>query len=443
MSTTKFDRQPRFFIETYGCQMNKYDSELIAGLLEIKGFQQAASLDDADTVIVNTCAVREHAESRAIGRITSLAGWKNSGEGRRLGVVGCMAQRLSDQLLQSIPALDFVLGPDAYKKLPAILDNGRKGPTIETGLDVEEQYSDLKPCRESGISAWIAIMRGCNNYCSYCIVPYTRGRERSRPQTEIVQEFREIADAGFREVTLLGQNVNSYADKDENLLFPGLLQKLSREHPDIWIRFMTSHPKDVSPTLLDVIAEEKNVCEHIHLPLQSGSDSVLKSMNRKYTRATYLETVMQARNRIPDVNISTDIMVGFPGETESDFQDTLDALETVRFDDAFMYHYSPREGTKSAKLTETISEEEKLHRLDVLIQRQRRIALENKKKMIGQAWDVLPDGRSKKSAHEWMGKTRGNHVLIFTGDNIRTGVPARVRIETLSGATLRGRVTHE
>lgn len=444
MDTQNTKRQPRFFIETYGCQMNKYDSELIAGLLEIRGHAQAATMEEADTVIVNTCAVREHAEIRAIGRINSLAGWKNQQEGRKLGVVGCMAQRLADQLLDSIPALDFVMGPDAYRKLPDILDNGRhdegSGAAVETGLDTEEQYSQLSPSRESGTNAWIAIMRGCNNFCSYCIVPYTRGRERSRPINEIIVEFNEIIDSGYREVTLLGQNVNSYKDEDSGTLFPELLGRLSRERPDTWIRFMTSHPKDVSLALLDVMAEEANVCEHLHLPIQSGSNSVLESMNRKYTREHYLDMVGEARKRIPDISLTTDIMVGFPGETEEDFENTLQVLETVRYNDAFMYHYSPRQGTKSASLEETISQAEKLRRLDILIKKQRQIALEIKQEMVGSTVTVLPEGRSKRNDREWMGRTRGNHVIVLTGDKVKIGTPVSVGIKSLRGATLRGEI---
>lgn len=417
--------------------MNKYDSELLAGLLEAQGYLQAGSPDEADTVIVNTCSVREHAESRALGRIRVLAGWRKKAPGRRLGVVGCMAQRMSAELRTACPDVDFILGPDAYRSLPAILGNGRHGPVTAARPDHRETYGEIVPRRSSGISAWIAVMRGCDNYCSYCIVPYTRGRERSRPESEILKEFRAVSESGYREVTLLGQNVNSYRDGGTD--FAGLLGRIARADRRIWIRFMTSHPKDMSDVLLDTIAGEPNVCPHIHLPVQSGSDRILKRMNRKYTRAHYLDLVDKIRRRIGGAAVTTDVMVGFPGETENDFGDTVSLLRDVRFDEAYMYHYSVRPGTRAARMRETLTLADKLHRLDEIIRLQRRISLEIRQSMIGKRVVVLPEGRSKKNKSEWMGKTPAGHVVVFSGQSVRPGEPVSVKLDECRGATPRGR----
>ena len=428
--------QPSFFIETYGCQMNKYDSELVAGLLECHGHMQTNDPDQADTIIVNTCSVRDHAEQRALGKIRSLRAWKKGKSHRKLGVIGCMSQRLGKQILTSCPAVDFVLGPDEYGALPRIMENGKSTPIVRTRCNREETYSWIHPQRTPGAHGWIAIMRGCDNFCSYCIVPYTRGRERSRQAIEIVSEFENLAARGFREITLLGQNVNSY--KDANHSFSDLLEKLADIDRDIWIRFMTSHPKDVSDKLLGVMANEPNVCPHLHLPVQSGSNRVLERMNRNYTREHYLALVDQARKTIPDLSLTTDVITGFPGETESDFFDTVQLMEQVRFDDAFMYHYSPREGTKAAQMKDNLTQEQKLARLNQIIELQRNITAEIKSGMIGKTVDVMLETPSKQNPEEWMGKTHGNHVVVIEDGKGKSGEVLKVKIKERKGATLRG-----
>jgi tRNA-2-methylthio-N6-dimethylallyladenosine synthase len=440
MNEQKTTMQPSFFIETYGCQMNKYDSELVAGLLECHGHTQTMEPDQADTIIVNTCSVREHAEQRALGRIRSLDAWKKGKSHRKLGVIGCMSQRLGKSILESCPAVDFVIGPDEYGVLPRILENGKSTPVIRTRSNELENYSWIHPQRTPGVHGWIAVMRGCNNFCSYCIVPYTRGRERSRPALEIVSEFENMSAKGFREVTLLGQNVNSYHDGE--ILFHVLLKKLARINPNIWIRFTTSHPKDISDRLLEVMAEELNVCTHLHLPVQSGSTRVLEQMNRKYTREHYLLLVNRARRIIPNLALTTDVMMGFPGEIETDFLETVRLMETVRFDDAFMYQYSPREGTEAARMTETLSPDEKLARLNRVIELQRRITAEIKSGMIGQTVDVMLESPSKQNPKEWMGKTSQNHTVIVEDKSGSAGEVFRVKITECRGSTLRGRVSN-
>ncbi|NQT23721.1 tRNA (N6-isopentenyl adenosine(37)-C2)-methylthiotransferase MiaB [candidate division KSB1 bacterium] len=428
--------QPSFFIETYGCQMNKYDSELIAGLLECHGHMQTTNPDQADTIIVNTCSVRDHAEQRALGRIRSLSAWKKGKKHRRLGVIGCMSQRLGKEILASCPAVDFVLGPDEYGILPRILENGKSMPVVRTRSNDQENYSWIHPQRAPGVHGWIAIMRGCNNYCSYCIVPYTRGRERSRSAIEIISEFENMSARGFREITLLGQNVNSYQDTDHS--FHDLLKQLAGIDRDIWIRFTTSHPKDISDQLLEVIANEPNVCPHLHLPVQSGSNRVLERMNRKYTKEHYLALVKKAQKKIPNLALTTDVMMGFPGETDTDFLETVHLMETVRFDDAFMYHYSPREGTKSAQMKETLSQEQKLARLNQVIELQRHITADIKSGMIGQTVDVMLESPSKQNPKEWMGKTPNNHIVVVQGKSGPSGEVIKVKIVELKGITLRG-----
>ncbi len=432
------NKRPSVFIETYGCQMNKYDSEIVAGILREKGFLIKEKSEEADIIIINTCSVRKHAETRALGKINVLSQWKKSAPNRKLGVIGCMAQRMGKELISSKPFLDFVVGPDGYKKLPEIISNGQYGTSIYTHLDEKEVYSNITPFRESKISGWIAISRGCNNFCSYCIVPYTRGRERSRPAEEILREIETMVQQDFLEVTLLGQNVNSYNDGKNS--FADLLKMTSEIDGILRIRFMTSHPKDLSDEILKVIASSKKICPHIHLPVQSGSDRILSLMNRKYTRGQYIQLVEKARSIIPEVAITTDVMVGFPGETESDFMETYHLMEEIQFDDAFTYRYSPRPGTKAAEMKDNLSEKERLERLDKIIKLQRKITLQKKKEMIGKSVEVLPEYPSKKSSEEWMGRTPSNYVVVFPKNNIPLGQPVEVLIEECNGSTLRGKV---
>ncbi len=418
--------------------MNKYDSEIVAGILREKGFLIKEKSEEADIIIINTCSVREHAETRALGKISVLSQWKKSAPDRKLGVIGCMAQRMGKELISSKPFLDFVVGPDGYQKLPDIISNGQHGPSVYTHLDQEETYNNITPFRESRISGWIAISRGCNNFCSYCIVPYTRGRERSKPAGEILHEIENMVQQGFLEVTLLGQNVNSYNDGKNN--FADLLKMSSEVDGILRIRFITSHPKDLSDEILEVIASREKICPHIHLPVQSGSNRILSLMNRKYTREQYIRLAEKTRSIIPGVAITTDVMVGFPGETESDFWETYHLMEEIQFDDAFTYRYSPRPGTKAAEMKDNLSEKERLERLDKIIKLQREITLQKKKEMIGKSVEVLPEYPSKKSSEEWMGKAPNNYVVVFPKNNVPLGRPVEVLIEECKGSTLRGKI---
>ncbi len=424
------------YIETYGCQMNKYDSELVSGLLGREGFQVVSDPEEADVVLVNTCSVRDHAETRALGRIGFFSSWKNEAPHRKLGVLGCMAQRLENDLILKNPMVDFALGPDEYRRIPDLIRDGEYGPSIYTELNCEEAYDGIIPSRKPGVSGWVSISRGCNNYCSYCIVPYTRGRERSRPASSVFEETEKMVMRGYREVTLLGQNVNSYNDGRYD--FSQLLKDLCRIQDLHRIRFMTSHPKDLSRNILEVMAGETKVCPHLHLPVQSGSDRILKLMNRGYTREAYLERIEMARSIVKNISITSDLLVGFPTETEEDFQQTYDLMETVRFDEAFTYRYSPRPGTKATELSDTITEQTRLERLDKIIKLQRSITKQKKMMMIGRIVEVLPEAPSKKSSEEWMGKIPTHDVVVFPKKDHLIGEPVSIRIKTCKGSTLWG-----
>jgi tRNA-2-methylthio-N6-dimethylallyladenosine synthase len=434
-------RKPSIFIETYGCQMNKNDSELIRGILQDADFRLTGEWTSADIVLLNTCSVREHAEQRVLGRIGVLAGWKRQSPGRRIGVLGCMAQRLGGEWAKLKPCVDFVVGPDGYRTLPELLSGTGGKPVVAADFRPGELYSGVRPVREPGATGWVTISRGCDNFCSYCIVPYARGPERSRPSGEILREIGEMTGLGFREVTLLGQNVNSYADG--SIDFPGLLESVSRIPGLLRVRFMTSHPKDLSDRLLGVMASGGPICPHIHLPVQSGSDRVLEMMNRGYTAGRYLERVRKARERMPSVSLTTDVMVGYPGESETDFQDTMKLVEEVRFDEAYTYAYSPRSGTAAAGHPGTVPEDEKFRRLGELIDLQRSISVSIRRAMVGTTVEVFPEKPSARSDDEWMGRTPGGHVVVFGRDGAQAGHPARVLLESCSGATLRGRVTRD
>ncbi len=418
--------------------MNKYDSEIVSGILTSEGYRITRKQEEATILIINTCSVRDHAEKRALGKIASLSAWKLSDPDRKLGVIGCMAQRMGKELCLQKPFLDFVVGPDEYHALPDIIANGHYGPCIKTCLHGIENYSAILPERLPSISGFVAVSRGCNNYCSYCIVPYTRGRERSRSANDILNEIVKMGEQGFIEVILLGQNVNTYHDGQHD--FADLLKKVNNIPEIQRIRFITSHPKDLNMKILDSMALNKKVCPHLHLPVQSGSNRILSHMNRGYTREQYFDLIMKARQFIPEISITSDIMVGFPGETETDFQDTVDLMKNVYFDDAFTYRYSPREGTKAFQLKDDVSEQEKQNRLDHIIKLQKRISLEKKREFIGQSVIVLPDRTSKQSPDEWMGKTPSNYVVVFPKKNIRLGQSMEVLIESLQGSTLKGRI---
>ncbi|MBN2029943.1 tRNA (N6-isopentenyl adenosine(37)-C2)-methylthiotransferase MiaB [bacterium] len=418
--------------------MNKYDSEIIAGLLTSEGYRITEKEEEATVYLINTCSVREHAEKRALGRIGTLSHWKRHNPQRKLGVIGCMAQRMGETLFIQKPFLDFILGPDEYSKLPDLIANGHQEHCTEISLHGIESYSTIEPKRRSGIDGFVAVSRGCNNYCSYCIVPYTRGRERSRPIHDILDEIEKMIDENYVEVTLLGQNVNTYNDGQHD--FADLLQQVNNIAGIHRIRFMTSHPKDLTDKILQTVASSEKVCPHLHLPLQSGSDPILSKMNRGYTRKEYTNLVDRARRVIPDVSITSDIMVGFPGETETDFQETVRLMKDVLFDDAFTYRYSPREGTKAFQMNDDVSEQKKRHRLDQIIKLQRQISFKKRQNLIGRCIEVLPEKTSKQSPDEWMGKTPGDHVVIFPKKHIRLGQPVKVLIESCRGSTLRGKI---
>ena len=434
----------KLYIETYGCQMNVADSEVVASVMQMAGYEATESLDEADAVFLNTCSVRDNAEQKIYHRLDALDAIKRK-RPLIIGVLGCMAERVKDDLLQNHHA-DLVAGPDAYLSLPDLIaqaETGHKAINIE--LSTSETYRDIVPQRLHGakIGGFVSIMRGCNNFCHYCIVPYTRGRERSRDVESILREVRDLRDRGFKEVTLLGQNVNSYRienpDGQDNLDFPGLLRRVAEEAPEMRIRFTTSHPKDMSDETLRVIAEMPNVCKHIHLPVQSGSDRILKLMNRKYTREWYMGRVEAIRRIIPDCGLFTDIFVGYHSETEEDHQLSLPLMREVGYDSAFMFKYSERPGTYASKhLPDDVPEEEKIRRLNELIALQTEISAQQNKKDEGKEFDVLVEGFSKRSRSQLCGRTEQNKMVVFDKGNHHIGETVRVKIVNSTSATLFG-----
>ena len=428
----------KLYIETYGCQMNVADSEVVASVMQMAGYETTDSIDEADAVFLNTCSVRDNAEQKIYHRLDALDAIKRK-RGLIIGVLGCMAERVKDDLLEHHHC-DLVAGPDAYLSLPDLMaqaETGHKAMNIE--LSTSETYKDVVPQRLHGarIGGFVSIMRGCNNFCHYCIVPYTRGRERSRDVESILREVRDLRDRGFKEVTLLGQNVNSYQAPDTD--FPALLRLVAEEAPQMRVRFTTSHPKDMSDETLRVIAEMPNVCRHIHLPVQSGSDRILKLMNRKYTREWYLDRVAAIRRIIPDCGLSTDIFVGYHSETEEDHQLSLDLMREVGYDSAFMFKYSERPGTYASKhLPDDVSEEEKIRRLNELIALQTEISAQQNKKDEGKEFDVLVEGFSKRSRQQLCGRTEQNKMVVFDKGSHHIGETVRVRITNSTSATLFG-----
>jgi tRNA-2-methylthio-N6-dimethylallyladenosine synthase len=434
----------KLFIETYGCQMNVADSEVVASIMQMAGYEQTESLDTADAVFLNTCSIRDNAEQKIYHRLEALAAIKRK-RPLIIGVLGCMAERVKEELLEQYHC-DLVAGPDAYLTLPDLVaqaETGHKAINIE--LSTTETYRDVMPQRIFGarISGFVSIMRGCNNFCHYCIVPYTRGRERSRDVESILNEVRDLRDRGFKEVTLLGQNVNSYhcPDNLECPDFPALLRRVAHEAPEMRIRFTTSHPKDMSDETLRVIAEEPNVCKHIHLPVQSGSNHILKLMNRKYTREWYLERVDAIRRIIPDCGLSTDVFVGYHDETEEDHRLSLSLVREVGYDSAFMFKYSERPGTYASKhLPDNIPEEEKIRRLNELIALQTEISAQQNKKDEGKEFDVLVESHSKRSREQFCGRTEQNKMVVFDKGCHHIGETVRVKITGSTSATFFGEV---
>jgi tRNA-2-methylthio-N6-dimethylallyladenosine synthase len=430
----------KLYIETYGCQMNVADSEVVASVMQMAGYETTEAIDEADAVFLNTCSVRDNAEQKIYHRLDALDAMRRK-RPMIIGVLGCMAERVKEDLLEHHHC-DLVAGPDAYLSLPDLIaqaETGHKAINIE--LSSSETYKDVVPQRLHGarIGGFVSIMRGCNNFCHYCIVPYTRGRERSRDIESILREVRDLRDRGFKEVTLLGQNVNSYHSED--IGFPELLRRVAEEVPTMRVRFTTSHPKDMSDETLHVIADVPNVCKHIHLPVQSGSDRILKLMNRKYTREWYLDRVAAIRRIIPDCGLSTDIFVGYHSETEEDHQLSLSLMREVGYDSAFMFKYSERPGTYASKhLPDDVPEEEKIRRLNELIALQTEISALQNKKDEGKEFDVLVEGFSKRSREQLMGRTEQNKAVVVAKGSHHIGETVRVRISGSTSATLLGEI---
>lgn len=437
----------RLFIETYGCQMNVADSEVVASVMKMAGYDLCESADDADAVFLNTCSVRENAENKIYHRLEALNAERRKGRKLIIGVLGCMAERVKDDLLENHGA-DLVAGPDAYLTLPdltAQAETGNKAMNIE--LSTTETYRDIVPRRialAQPISGYVSIMRGCNNFCHYCIVPYTRGRERSRDVESILREVRDLEERGYKEVTLLGQNVNSYRFEHDGhvIAFPELLRTVAETAPGMRVRFTTSHPKDMSDDTLHVIAEMPNVCRHIHLPVQSGSDRILKLMNRKYTREWYMGRVEAIRRIIPDCGLSTDIFVGYHSETEEDHRMSLSLMREAAYDSAFMFKYSERPGTYASKhLPDDVPEEVKLRRLNEMIHLQTELSAEANRRDEGREFDVLVEGFSKRSREQLCGRTEQNKMVVFDKGRHHIGETVRVRVTGSTSATLLGTVT--
>ena len=435
----------KLFIETYGCQMNVADSEVVASVMQMSGYESCDDIKEADAVFLNTCSVRDNAEQKIYNRLDTLDAERRKGHKMIIGVLGCMAERVKEDLLQNHHA-DLVAGPDSYLSLPDLVaqaETGHKAINIE--LSTSETYRDIVPQRLHGakIGGYVSIMRGCNNFCHYCIVPYTRGRERSRDIESILREVRDLRDRGYKEVTLLGQNVNSYMIRNEKSEirndFPSLLRAVALEAPEMRIRFTTSHPKDMSDETLRVIAEIPNVCKHIHLPVQSGSNRILKLMNRKYTREWYLDRVAAIRRIIPDCGLSTDIFVGYHSETEEDHQLSLSLMREVGYDSAFMFKYSERPGTYASKhLPDDVPEDVKIRRLNELIHLQTEMSAIANKKDEGKVFDVLVEGFSKRSREQLCGRNEQNKMVVFDKGNHHIGETVRVRITGSTSATLMG-----
>lgn len=443
MSEIKVKNSPLLFIETYGCQMNVADSEVVASILGMAGYELTDDISGADAILLNTCSIRDNAEQKIVSRLQYLASLRRKKSGRLIiGVIGCMAERVRDSLIND-HGVDVVAGPDSYLDLPALFAAAEAGEkAINVELSTTETYRDVVPRRigANRVSGFVSIMRGCNNFCSYCIVPYTRGRERSRELDSILREVADLRAKGFKEVTLLGQNVNSYryTDADGNVTdFAALLGAVADAAPDMRVRFTTSHPKDLSDEVIAAIASRPNLCKHIHLPVQSGSDSVLAAMNRKYTRAWYLGRVAAIRRAMPGCTITTDMFTGFHNESEDDFQQTLGLMREVGFDSAFMFKYSERPGTLASRtMPDNVPEDIKIGRLNRMIALQNELSLASNRRDIGKEFDVLIEGISKRSADQLVGRTEGNKTCVLPRGSHSVGETVRVRVADATSATL-------
>ncbi|MDR3245318.1 MAG: tRNA (N6-isopentenyl adenosine(37)-C2)-methylthiotransferase MiaB [Prevotellaceae bacterium] len=432
-------RKPKLYIETYGCQMNVNDSEVVVSIMQNAGYSVTKDISEANLILVNTCSVRENAEQRVWGRLENFRQEKKKRPGVSVGVIGCMAERLKEALLEN-NIVDIVVGPDAYRDLPKLVEkteSGQKG--INVLLSRDETYSDISPVRldKTGVTAFISIMRGCNNVCAFCVVPYTRGAERSRNPETILRELNELSDNGYKEITLLGQNVDSYSWED--VTFANLLAMVAESVPGMRVRFSTSHPKDMTDNVLKTMAKYDNICNYIHLPVQSGSTAILQSMNRKYTREEYLQRIKTIREIIPDCAISTDIIAGFCGETQENHEDTISLMKEVGYDFAYMFKYSERPNTKAArKFKDDVPEEEKIKRLTEIIDLQNALSLSNHKKDIGSVVEILIEDVSKRSENDLCGRTPQNKMAVFPKGNHKIGDLVKVKITGCSQATLKG-----
>ena len=436
----------RLYVETYGCQMNVGDSETLVSIMQDEGYRYTEDIAQADVILVNTCSIRDNAEQRIWGRLREFHRYKRARKGLVVGIVGCMAERLREELFERETVVDVVAGPDSYRELPRLVAAAAAGGHgVNVQLSQEETYGDIRPVRldRNGVSAFISIMRGCNNFCSYCVVPYTRGRERSRDPQTILREAQELFSAGYREVTLLGQNVNSYRWKEgtaEAVDFPALVERVAGISPLLRVRFATSHPKDLSDRLIEVMASYPNICRAVHLPAQSGSDRMLAAMNRKYTRAWYLERVAAIRRRMPDCAVTTDLIAGFCGETAEDHAQTLSLMREVGYDSAYMFKYSQRPGTLASRtMTDDVSEEVKTARLNEIIALQNELSAASNERDMGNVFEVLVEGLSRRSSEQLCGRTSQNKMVVFdrTGETA-PGDYVRVRITGCTSATLFG-----
>jgi tRNA-2-methylthio-N6-dimethylallyladenosine synthase len=435
----------KVYIETYGCQMNVADSEVVVSILSDAGYEPTEDIKEAGLILINTCSIRDNAEQRIWGRLKAISHLKKQNKDLNIGIIGCMAERLKEKLIETDQLVDIVVGPDAYRELPLLVaeaDAGHKA--VNVLLSREETYADISPVRmdKNGVSSFVSIMRGCNNMCAYCVVPYVRGAERSRNPESILKEAKELFEKGYREVTLLGQNVDSYNWKDDSgdLGFPHLLESIALIDPQLRVRFSTSHPKDISDDLLHTIARHKNICKHIHLPAQSGSTRILKLMNREYTREWYMERVEAIRRIIPGCSLSTDMITGFCTESEDDNKDSLSLMEWAEFDFAYMFKYSERPGTKAArKLKDDVPESVKAERLSEMIAFQNRLSVKSKKSDTGMIFEVLIEGTSKRSEEFMSGRTSQNKVVVFPGNGHKKGEYVNVLIERTTSATLIGK----
>ena len=430
----------QLYIETYGCQMNFADSEVVASILSDE-YRLCQTAQEADVILLNTCSIRENAEQRVLKRLEELRALRKKGKALKIGLIGCMASRYQDNWVES-HLVDFIAGPDSYRFLPEILSDA-EAPQIRTELSTNETYSGIIPMRyqTNGISAFVSIMRGCNNFCTYCVVPYTRGRERSRNPEDILQEIRTLSEKGYKEVTLLGQNVNSYL-WGGSYGFPQLMADVAKTDRKMRVRFTTSHPKDLSDELLETMTAHPNICKNIHLPAQSGSSEVLKRMNRKYTREDYLERIGSIRRILPEATISTDLISGFCGETPQDHEATLSLMREARFDYAFMFKYSERSGTYAAKhLKDDVPDEVKTARLEEVIALQRELSYESHRRDIGKTFEVLAEGPSKRSDEHFFGRNSQNKVIVFPKEGTQPGQLLNVTVNNCTTATLLGKIT--